>query len=335
MYGVIYTITNRINGKIYVGQTTAKNPSLRWSHHRKPSAGRRSSRPLYYAIKKYGKDAFDFVVVQTCSDSSELDRYERLWIRKCRALVPHGYNLMNGGNKAGRHSNETRLKLKSAWQRPGAKERRGAATSKALTGNPNLIDAVTKSYLNPEVREKHRQGAIRSNARPDVKSRKREAMIKAHQNPEVKERHRVGLLAAFKRPEVMERVAKAAKDIERNLKISVALKKVYSNPEKLALHSIRAKEVAQRPEIIKWRREIFLDPVYKKMHQENTQIAMNRPEVRNKISVSSKVFYNSEQGKLTQSRRNKGRRWITNGEINKRPNLTKPLPEGWYFGRVV
>ena len=29
----IYKITNRINGKVYIGQTVQKNPKMRWYDH--------------------------------------------------------------------------------------------------------------------------------------------------------------------------------------------------------------------------------------------------------------------------------------------------------------
>ena len=54
--GVIYKITNKINGKIYVGQTRVTEPK-RWQQHiwYAYNCPNKDSLLLCYAIKKYGK----------------------------------------------------------------------------------------------------------------------------------------------------------------------------------------------------------------------------------------------------------------------------------------
>lgn len=56
MIGYIYKITNKINGKVYIGKTT-KTVQERWKEHLRESRTERSeNRPLYRAIRKYGVD---------------------------------------------------------------------------------------------------------------------------------------------------------------------------------------------------------------------------------------------------------------------------------------
>lgn len=58
MFGHIYKITNKVNGKAYVGKTT-DTVQVRWGEHLKDSKRKRcANRPLYRAIGKYGADAF-------------------------------------------------------------------------------------------------------------------------------------------------------------------------------------------------------------------------------------------------------------------------------------
>ena len=58
----IYLITNKINGKQYVGQSG--NINRRFLEH--SYKGKESRIPLDVAIKKYGKDNFKFEILEEC-----------------------------------------------------------------------------------------------------------------------------------------------------------------------------------------------------------------------------------------------------------------------------
>jgi len=99
--GYIYKIVNKINGKVYIGQTT-QILEERWKQHCKMRSN------CYYlknALKKYGIDKFDFKLICICFDN-DLDRYEINYIEKFNSIVPNGYNLRKGGN-SGKHHEET------------------------------------------------------------------------------------------------------------------------------------------------------------------------------------------------------------------------------------
>lgn len=58
MFGYIYKITNKVNGKAYVGKTT-DTVQVRWEEHLKDSKRKRcANRPLYRAIRKYGTSGY-------------------------------------------------------------------------------------------------------------------------------------------------------------------------------------------------------------------------------------------------------------------------------------
>ena len=64
--GYIYKITNQINGKVYIGQTSKIDPTKRWNEHRHAVIDPdQRERPLYRAMRKYGIDNFKFEVIET------------------------------------------------------------------------------------------------------------------------------------------------------------------------------------------------------------------------------------------------------------------------------
>lgn len=92
----IYCIKNNINGKCYVGKTL-KSPKERFSEHLydayKPTE---ENRPLYRAIKKYGKDNFSLHVLEECTDGLASER--EIWYIKKLKTYAHGYNATVGGD---------------------------------------------------------------------------------------------------------------------------------------------------------------------------------------------------------------------------------------------
>lgn len=56
----IYIITNLINGKLYVGQTSDVKRSIR--NYKYPA--KKDQRPIIWAIKKYGWDNFTFQIIE-------------------------------------------------------------------------------------------------------------------------------------------------------------------------------------------------------------------------------------------------------------------------------
>jgi group I intron endonuclease len=106
MFGIIYLITNKITGEMYVGQTINKLKERWWGHCAKTIACPR----LYYAIKKYGKDQFYIDQIDSGSSYVELGIKEVYWIAKLNTLSPNGYNLTTG-SKLCKISEETKKKI--------------------------------------------------------------------------------------------------------------------------------------------------------------------------------------------------------------------------------
>lgn len=90
----IYSWTNTINNKKYIGQS--KNIHRRKYEHIRASLDINNSLPLYQAIRKYGLSNFIFEVIEECS-LDQLDEREVYYIASLQTLVPNGYNLQTGG----------------------------------------------------------------------------------------------------------------------------------------------------------------------------------------------------------------------------------------------
>lgn len=93
----IYKITNKINGKIYVGQSNCIQ--RRFAQHKSPYEQQRfPNKPLYKAFKKYGIQNFSFEVIEQCSQE-QLNIREKFWIKTLHSLChQHGYNITAGGD---------------------------------------------------------------------------------------------------------------------------------------------------------------------------------------------------------------------------------------------
>lgn len=91
----VYKITNRLNDKIYIGQTT--RPCQRFAEHTWKGS---KSRILVAAIKKYGKENFSFQVLCWCPDKTYADYIERELI-SAHDTRKTGYNICLGGEGFG------------------------------------------------------------------------------------------------------------------------------------------------------------------------------------------------------------------------------------------
>ena len=100
---VIYCITNKINGKQYVGQTTYSMYG-RWLYHLK-----RANKYFLNSIKKYGKENFDITQIDQASTIEELNEKEKYWIKELNTVFPHGYNFEIGGKNSLSHSTTKKL----------------------------------------------------------------------------------------------------------------------------------------------------------------------------------------------------------------------------------
>lgn len=108
---LIYEVTNKLNGKKYIGQTTASLKRRIDCHMNEAKSGKRSKSAFHNALLKYGRDGFDFRVIEECQTFDELNDREKHWISACNSLCPAGYNIEAGGKNAPL-SESTKAKLR-------------------------------------------------------------------------------------------------------------------------------------------------------------------------------------------------------------------------------
>ena len=104
----IYLLKNKINNKIYIGQTWR---TLKERQGDKNGIGYYQCCYLYSAIKKYGFENFEYVLLATADTQEEADKLEDFYMEKYNSRNSYiGYNLKSGG-VAGRHSDESKAKM--------------------------------------------------------------------------------------------------------------------------------------------------------------------------------------------------------------------------------
>lgn len=95
--GYIYKVTNNINGKMYIGQTS-RTIEIRWKEHLYDAFSKHNSKsasPLHQAILKYGENVFIIEQIEKCNNI-DLDDRERYWIEYYNTYQ-NGYNADFGG----------------------------------------------------------------------------------------------------------------------------------------------------------------------------------------------------------------------------------------------
>lgn len=111
---IIYSATNLINNKKYIGQTN-RGLSVRINEHHYYAFKKKSSNLLHRALRKYGKKNFKWDILCRSGDQEELNKMEKKYIEKYKtlALSKTGYNIREGGSR-GRLSEETKRKIGDA-----------------------------------------------------------------------------------------------------------------------------------------------------------------------------------------------------------------------------
>ena len=147
---IIYKVTNKVNGKIYIGQTTKNLEYRRKKHEGQINCKKRMV--FHRAIVKYGKENFQWETICEASNREELDVLEVFYIKQYESFGKNGYNMTEGGNsgRRGKATEETKKKLSLAHMGNKHSKETCDKMSKTRKGkNPN--------WINPTVNVKDEQ----------------------------------------------------------------------------------------------------------------------------------------------------------------------------------
>lgn len=141
----IYIIRNKLDGKVYVGQSQVSKRSRgirsRCIAHLSLLKYGRDSRHLQHAWDKYGSDAFEFEALMQCPNE-ECDSQEERFIQLFSSWKrSHGYNLDKKARGTGGKSPETIAKIQSAQSR--------ALRSKAMKGRIRITNGKENRMVLP------------------------------------------------------------------------------------------------------------------------------------------------------------------------------------------
>jgi group I intron endonuclease len=145
----IYAITNKLNGKPYIG--SAVDMHRRFGEHKKMlRKGWHHSVKLQHAWNKYGEDSFVFAPLIVC-DPRDLIFFEQRFIDRFGS-ASNGYNVSpTAGNTLGtKFSKETKMKISEAMK--GKRTRLGAILSEET--KQKLSKSNTGKIISLDVRMK-------------------------------------------------------------------------------------------------------------------------------------------------------------------------------------
>ena len=109
----IYMHCNKINNKKYIGQTSLDPPEKRW----KNGYGY-NTQMFFQAIKKYGWDNFEHIILETGLTAEEANIKEKYYIQLYNTMDSnYGYNCTEGGSNFSTLSDEIKQKIKDHMNR--------------------------------------------------------------------------------------------------------------------------------------------------------------------------------------------------------------------------
>jgi len=240
--GIIYSATNSINGKVYVGKTIRSLSARKYSHEWRAKNG--SALFFHRAILKYGKESFVWKVLFT-SQIRMLYCWEKFYIRQLKTKVPYGYNLTDGGENP-----------KGYVFTPEAKRRVSEGIAKAWK-NPVIRDRYIRaskiSAQMPEIKRKRAEATKLALHRPDVRCKHLMALRRANGSSESRRKKSKASLLVWKRKgyrEKMVMIQKASQNKSHLKKLRSKLsKKMHANLEFKSRHSQACKEALARSDI--------------------------------------------------------------------------------------
>jgi group I intron endonuclease len=140
---IIYKLTNKVNNKVYIGQTRS-SIKKRFSQH----CETRNKTAIGLAIKKYGVDNFEYAILyENIETLEELNKKEIECISLYNSICPNGYNIEYGGKVIFANA-ESKSKISKALK------------GRKITWSKKISESVKKlweneEYRNSQIKQRH------------------------------------------------------------------------------------------------------------------------------------------------------------------------------------
>lgn len=150
----VYKITNKINKKVYIGQTI-RDPNQRFLRHLSDALHDVLDTYFARAIRKYGKDNFELEIIDTAETREELTQKELYWISFYDSCNKNkGYNCSPGGYPCGGNTYAgidevmlTKIKNKLSKSKKGGKNpnSKKVSATDVLSGEVLLFESMQEA----------------------------------------------------------------------------------------------------------------------------------------------------------------------------------------------
>ena len=141
---LIYIIKNKVNSKVYIGQTI-HTIDHRWKGYYREYKYKKNLglRIIIKAMRKHGFDNFYYEILKdNITSIEELNYWEKYYIKKYKSTNKYyGYNIENGGNSKGKHSSIIKQKISKAQK--GSKNHMYGRLGKDNPTSKRIIDLTT------------------------------------------------------------------------------------------------------------------------------------------------------------------------------------------------
>ena len=342
VYGIIYLVKNKVNGKCYIGQTYKKNgfkdrygvkcnQSLVEGFYKAHKNNNSSSDIILKDMEKYGLDAFE---VNECIDyafsKTELDIKEKTYISIYKSIISNsynnyyvrGYNKTSGGSgvKDYEWSEESKQKLKEIKNTPEALERSREAAkkenlspetlkkrSKSLKGH-NVSDN-TKLLISDYIKKmwedgKYNSEEVRKNMSDAAKKRWEDDNYREKQSDKSKKNWEDDY-----REKISEKIKKNWEDDDYREKVINGLKEYWDKDKKEEWSKVQ-KEIQNRIDVKEKKSNTMIkkwqDEEYKSGVSSTLSKKWENEEYRNKVVNGIKKAWENEDLRKQKSKATKG-----------------------------
>ena len=339
VYGIIYLVKNKVNGKCYIGQTMKKNgfrdrygvkygqsliESLYMARkktmdnkeeYKKEILNKRDI--LLQDMEKYGLDAFE---VNECIDYAfsrqELDIKEKTYIKYYKSLIKeNGYNKTAGGQGLQAFVGQDEIS-RELWKNEEFRNKTTNAIIAATTTEEHrekMRKIMTELWKDEEFRNKTINAIIAATTTEEYREKMRKITIELWKNEEYRNKVTSSVIKKVSAEEYKEKRRKIAielwKDEEYRDKVVNSIIKSWENEDRRKEQSKRSKEMwnneEKRKEIIENMLEAWKNQELKESFSKRIKEVMQDEEIRKKLSDSAKKEWQQDGFKEKMSNKQK------------------------------